>query len=431
MKKTIHPQDQNFWNLKRSDTLPLQTNKEADVVVIGGGMAGLTTAQAFSKKGKKVIVLEAFHCGAGASGKSSGFVQPNCEMSLSQFVELYGIEAGKIIWQSIQEHGVEHIRNNIKQYELDCDYTEQDSLDVASSAKDVDAIKEEAENLARFDYKTNFIKKEDLADIIGSKKYYGGVIYPNSFGISGYKYCQAMKDVLLKTGVEIYEETPVINLQEHLVTTLHATVKAQHIIVCTDRFIPMLGKLTQEIYHVQNFLLASETLTPQIIQKIFPQKRLMVCDTELVYNFYRMTGDRLLVGGGSIFNLYNKNESYGSKFMYNKLTSYIKNTFPDLEIQFEQMWPGFIGISKDIAPISGPDKDTPSIYYIGAVAGLPIAAMLGNYCADYIIDGADTLKDYFSPYRKFSVGGIVQTALGTKATFALSHLISQIKTKHV
>lgn len=431
MKKILSPQDQNFWSLKRSDALPLQTNTETDIVIIGGGMAGLTTAQAFAKKGKKVIVLEAYHCGAGASGKSSGFIEPNCEMSLSEFVERYGIEAGKTIWELIQRYGVEHIRNNIKQHNLDCDYTEQDSLDVASSAKDVEGIVKEAEYLAQFGYKTNFIKKEDLPNIIGSQNYFGGVTYPESFGINAYKYCQEMKNVLKKTGVEIYEETPAINIQENLVTTLHATVKAAHIIVCTDRFIPMLGKLTQEIYHVQNFLLASETLTPEAIHKIFPQKRLMVCDTELVYNFYRMTGDRLLVGGGSIFNLYNKNESYHSEFMYKKLTNYIKKTFPNLEIQFEQMWPGFIGISKDIAPISGPDKDTPSIYYIGAAAGLPIAAMLGNYCADYIVDGADTLKDYFSPYRKFYIGGIVQTALGTKATFALSHLISQIKTKHV
>jgi hypothetical protein len=239
MKKILYPQEQNFWSLKRSDALPLQTNTESEVVVIGGGMARLTAAQAFAKKGKKVIVLEAYHCGAGASGKSSGFIEPNCEMSLSEFIERYGIEAGKTIWKLIQLYGVEHIRNNIKQYNLDCDYTEQDSLDVASSEKDVEGIVKEAEYLAQFGYKTNFITKEDLPSIIGSD------------------------------------------------------------------------------------------------------------------------------------------------------------------------------------------------YYIGAATGLPIAAMLGNYCADYIIDGADTLKDYFSPYRKFSVGGIVQTALGTKATFAISHLISQIKTKHV
>ena len=428
MKKTAAPQDQNFWYLKRPDVLPLHTDKETEVVVIGGGMAGLTAAQAFARKGKKVILLEAYYCGAGASGKSSGFIIPNGEISLSEFVHRYGVDGGKTIWESIQKQGIEHIRNNIIQYQLDCDYAEQDSLEVASSEKDIQMILKEAENLARFGYETSYIKKEDIPCIVGSKRYYGGVTYPNGFGISAYKYCQGMKNVLLKEGVEVYEETRALNVQENLVTTMHAKVKAEYIVICTDRFIPDLGKLTQEIYHVQNFLLASESLAPEVIQKIFPQKRVMVWDTEFIYNYYRMTGDRLLVGGGSVLNVYNTSESYHSDYMYKKLSKYMHDTFPDLEIQFEQMWPGLIGVSKDIAPLAGPDKDIKSIYYIGAAAGLPIAAMLGNQCADYMVDGVDTLKDYFSPYRKFPVGGILQTVLGTKTTFAISNWISHINT---
>jgi gamma-glutamylputrescine oxidase len=369
-------------------------------------------------------LLEAHYCGAGASGKSSGFIEPNGEISLSEFVHRYGSEAAKIIWESIQKHGVEHIRNNIKQYHIDCDYTEQDSLEVASSERDVANIIKEAENLARFGYETRFIKKEDIQQVLGSKKYYGGVTYPNSFGISAYKYCQAMKNILIKDGVEIYEETPALSIQEHLVTTLHATVKAEHIVVCTDRFTPTLNKLVKDIYHVQNFLLISEALSSDVIKELFPQKRLMVWDTELIYNFYRTTGDRLLVGGGSILNVYDAKESHHNKYIYNKLSKYIKNVFPQLDIQFEQMWPGLIGVSKDIAPLAGPDKDIKSIYYICAAAGLPIAAMLGNYCADYMLDNTNTLKDYFSPYRKFPIGGALQTVLGKKLAFAISNWVS-------
>lgn len=431
MKKILLPQDQNFWYLKRPDSIPLHADKETEILVIGGGMAGLTTAQAFAARGKKVVLLEAYYCGAGASGKSSGFIEPNCEISLSEFTQRYGLEAAKTIWESIQKYGVEHIRNNIKQHNLDCDYTEQDSVDLASTAKDVEGIIQEADVLAQAGYTSSFIKKEDVPLFIGSDTYYGGVRYPNSFGINGYKYCQGMKQVLISQGVEIYEETPVLDLQEHRVTTLHATIKADYIVVCADRFIPTLGKLKKDIYHVQNFVLASQVLTPEMIQQLFPQERFMVCDTELIYNFYRMTGDRLLIGGGSLFKVYDAHESYRSTFMYKKLTNYIKRTFPNIDIQFEQMWPGLIGISKDIAPLTGVDKDAKSIYYIGAAAGLPFAAMLGNYCAQHKLDNADTLKDYFSPYRSFTVQGALQTVLGTKATFALSHWLEHRTIKHV
>jgi gamma-glutamylputrescine oxidase len=428
MKDKIFPQDQNFWYLKRPDILPLQADKETEVVIIGGGMAGLTAAQAFAGKGKKVILLEAFYCGAGASGKSSGFITPNAEVSLSEFIYRYGEDGGKIIWDAIEKQGVEHIRSNIKKYDIDCDYTEEDSLEVASSEKDVKDIIQESENLAKYGYTTSFVKKEDLPDLIGSKKYYAGVIYSKSFGINAYKYCQAMKKILMEEGVEIYEESPALSIQENTVTTLHATIKTDYIIVCADRFIPKLGKLTKEIYHAQNFLLVSEALPQDVIQKMFPQNRLMVWDTDLIYQFYRMTKDRLLMGGGSLLNIYDSHETHHSHYMYKKLTTYIADIFPDITIQFEQMWPGFIGISKDIAPLAGYDKDLKSIYYIGAVAGLPLAAMLGNYCADHILDGADTLKDYFSPYRKFPIGGVAQNILGTKLSFALSNWLSHGKT---
>ncbi len=422
MKKTIFPQDENFWYLQRQDVGSLRGDLEAEVVVIGGGMTGITAAQAFAQKGKKVVLLEAYFCGGGATGKSSGFITPNGEIGLSEFVRRYGVEGGLAIWNLLEKRGMEHIRKNIKDYKIECDYIEEDSLEVASSEKDLTIILKEAEYLARFGFASHFTEKEDLPLLVGSKRYYGGVSYGNNFGINGYKYCMAMKNILIKQGVGIYEETPVLSLNAHLVTTPHAFVKAETIVVCADRFIPTLGKLTKEIYHVQNFLLLSQTLTDHEIRKIFPQRKLMVWDTELIYNFYRMTGDRLLLGGGSLWKAYSANASYHSEFMYKKLTRYLADTFPDVEIQFEQLWPGLIGISKDIAPVVGRDAAIQSIYYVGAPAGLTVAAMLGNYSADHIIDGDDTLKDYFSPYRKFRVGGVLQSILGTKVSFALSNL---------
>lgn len=422
MKKTIFPQEQTFWYLKREDIEPLRTDREADVIVVGGGMAGLTAAQCFANKGKKVILLEAFYCGAGASGKSSGFITPNGEISISGFMERYGKAGGQTIWRSI-ESGVELIRRNIIDNKLDCDYNEEDSMIVANREKDLKILIEEAENLELLGHKKNFVSKEELPSILGSTKYYGGVIYANNFGINAYKYCQGMKSILQKQGVEIYEDTPVLALQDHLVTTKHAKVKAKHIIVCADRFIPNLGKLTDTIYHIQTVLMASQVLTTEQMKQIFPQRRLMVWDTDSVYQYFRLTGDRLLLGGGSLWSLYDKRPNYHNHLIYKKYTDYVADKF-GMEIQFEHIWPGLIGVSKDIAPIAGPDKDDKSIYYIGAAAGLPIAAMLANYCAENLVDGRDDLHDYFSPYRKFPIGGLVQKMLGNKVSFALSNKLS-------
>lgn len=424
MKKTIVPQDQTYWYLQRPQAQPLRESLEADVVIVGGGMAGISAAQAFIKKNKKVVLLEAYYCGAGASGKSSGFITPNSEISLSTFIERHGQEGGKAIWNVI-ESGVDYIRNNILHYKLECDYAPEDSLYVANSLGTCKAIQEEYKNLQESGYATEYISKEKLISLVGSHDYYAGVIYPGTFGINAYKYCQQMKNILSEQGVAIYEETPVLSIHDHEVTTAHARVKAEYVIVCTDRFTPQFGAITKEIYHMQNFVLASQVLSDDELKQIFPTKNFMVWDTDLLYSFFRISSNRLILGGGSLWHLYDRKEKYHNSWVYNKLTNYFRRKFPPLDLQFEQYWPGMIGVSKDIAPLCGPDKDNKSIYYVAAAAGLPVAAALGNYCADHLIDKRDDLKDFFSPYRKFPINNFIQTFLGTKLSFALSHVIEE------
>jgi gamma-glutamylputrescine oxidase len=423
MKKTVMPQDQVFWYLNRPESGCLRTSLQADVVIIGGGMAGLTAAQAFAEKNKRVILLEAFYCGSGATGKSSGFITPNSEISFAEFVRRYGSVGGTAIWQAI-EGGVEYIRANIKRYGIDCDYAPEDTLIVASSPQGVKELHKEDDQLKKLVGKSGFIEKDQLQSYLHSSAFFGGVIYENTFSITAYKYCQAMKEILIKKGVTIFEETPVLDFKNHVVRTLHGTVKAQHIIVCTDRFTPNLGVLRESVYQVQTFLMMSQPLVENEIKKIFPDRRYMVWDTEMIYNYFRLVGNRLALGGGSLLHVYDGKEKHCSSRVYGKLSGYFKKKFPLLDLQFEQFWPGLIGVSKDVAPITGFDKDDPSVYYVITATGLPISAALGMYAADRLIDKRDDLKDYFSPYRKWAVPGWATRILGKKVAFALSNFLS-------
>lgn len=417
------PQDQVFWYLKRKSVPACHENSRADVVIIGGGMAGISAAHAFQKKGKKVILLEQHYCGAGATGKSSGFITPNAELSFTDFIKQYDAETAHTIWDFISS-GVEDIRNNINNHQLVCDYALQDTFMLANTSKALKSLEIEHNNLAKFGYKTAFYTQEMLTPYIGSNGYSGAVSYEDTFGINGYLYCQEMKNYLQRLGVIIFEETQVIGIDDHTVKTPHATITADYIVVCTDRFMPELGLLTQEVYHAQTFLMISEQLTDTQIQTIFPTNQLLVWDSDFVYNYFRITPDkRLLLGGGSVLNTYSSKPHHDSRYMFNKLTGYFNTKFPGLKIQFEQMWPGLIGLSKDIAPLAGRDKNKPFLYYISAAAGLPIAAALGRYSAENLLEENTRLDTYFSPYRSFSIGGAAQSILGTKLSFALSNSI--------
>lgn len=418
------PQDQVFWYLKRDKIEPLRKDLVVDVVIVGGGMAGLTAAQLFLQRGLKVALLEQYYCGSGASGKSSGFITPDAEIPLSGFVAKYGKVIAKNIWDRILAGG-EHIRSNIETYAIDCDYQIQDTMVLANSKNAIKEIEDEHKIRLEMGYESSLYSQEELSKVINSQGYFGGVKYGGSFGIETYTYCQAMKDVLIKQGVHLFEESPVTELTDSGIKTAHAQVTAKHTIVCADRFIPQLHKLTHEVYHAETFLLMSQVLTDTDIKKIFPQGKLMAWDTDMIYTYFRITGDnRLLLGGGSLLTNYAKKEIYHSEALYRKLTNYFKNKFPQSQVHFEYFWPGLIGLSKDIVPLAAFDKDQKNIYYISAAAGLPIAAALAQYCVERILDGKDDLDAVFNPYRKYLINNFIQNIIGNKATFAISNFMA-------
>ena len=155
MQNIWMPKDQTFWTLNNNHINTCRQDTETDIAIIGGGIAGLSAAQAFEKKGKKVILLEQYYCGSGASGKSSGFITPNAELSLTDFANRYNMDVASQIWQFITS-GVEDIRRNIQDHNFICDNVLQDTLVVANSKKHLKILETESNNLAKLNYKTAF-----------------------------------------------------------------------------------------------------------------------------------------------------------------------------------------------------------------------------------------------------------------------------------
>lgn len=426
-KKQLMPQDQVFFYFHNQAPPQLTHTIKTDVVIVGGGMAGLSAAQRFHEKGCSVVLLEKNLCGSGASGKSSGFITPDSELNLSYFDRLFGSNAAKMLWEFVLS-GLDHIEHNIRTLNLNCDYQIQDTLVVANSMRACSKIKLEHQTRQKLSYESFWHDRQHISSIVGSDKYYGGVHYSKTFGINAYHYARAIKEYLQSCGVKIFEETPVINIHARGVDTMHATVEAEHVVVCVDRFVPDLEKLRRDIYHAQTFLMISAPLSDDEVKKIFPDKRLMVWDTDLIYQYYRVTGDnRFMIGGSNLVSIFWGKEQHNSRFMFNKLLVYTKKHFPDVHMNFDYFWPGLIGVSKDIMPIADFDDTLSNVYYISGAAGLPWAAALGCYAAEKLVTKRNDLDEFFSRKRKFPVGNIFQSMLGKRITFALSNFITLMR----
>ncbi len=197
-----------------------------------------------------------------------------------------------------------------------------------------------------------------------------------------------MRQSLLESGARIFERSPVTRILEHGVETAEASVRAQAVIICADRFLPALGLARREVSHVQTFLAISERLSTSEIERTFPCGAVMVWDTDLTYKYFRLTGDgRLLIGGGTLVNTYSRREQHRPQLAVRRLTGYVAERFPDLRVKFVACWPGLFGISKDFAPVVGCHPRYASVHYAAGAAGLPWAAALGRYLAEKVLEG--------------------------------------------
>lgn len=416
-----------YWYNDRPSPLsrPMVGDLKTSVVVVGGGVTGLSCAQTFNAAGVPVVLLERDFCGAGASGKTSGFVTPDSEIELSSLLSHVGPKKAKKLWEFALS-GVEQLRRDIETHKLSCDYQTQDSLFVANSSKGFQNVQKEHQARAQLGYPSRLFDADAVRELLGTTQFAGAVQYPQTFGMNSYLYCQGMKKVLKKAGVQIFENSGVKKIEGQKVITQNGTVTARHIFVCTDRFIPEFDVLKKEIYHVQTFLGVTKPLKLTQVKTLFPQSPLMVWDTDLVYNYFRLTGDhRLLIGGGDLFYTYAHELSTETQRFAQRLEAYIHYKFPGLDFELESVWPGMLGVSKDLLPVVQPDKNNKSICYIGAATGLPWASALGRYAADRVLKNRHDFDRLFSSDRPFALGSRVQTLLGTPITYALSHGIAK------
>ena len=416
-------------NIKTPYCPPLKGNIKSDCLVIGGGVAGLHAALRLANAGKKVILLEKRICGGSASGRSGGFLTPESEEDIKLLIKELGEKKAKIVYD-IPLKGVDLMVNTIKKNKFDCDLRKQDSLYLSIKKSHNSTIEEEAKVRKELGLPYKLYDEKNLKKIHPGKGYTMGMKYPGSYGINSFAYTQEMKNLLIKKGVKIHEDTEVHSIIGNTAKTHLGSVKADNIIVCMDKMKKEFNEdISKKCYHFQIYMTVSEPLNDKEMKSIFPDGELMCWDTRWDFMYYRpIEENRILLGGTTLLtNYYPKH--YYSPGPTNSFVKEMKYRFPEiLDVDFTHYWMGLMDVTKDLMPILDTDKSNKSIQYVLGCAGLPWAAFCGDYAASKVIgDSKLDLSNLFSMDRKFFVPEGIQKYLGKAISFGLSHLRQILK----
>ena len=426
---------QNWWftTLLKSSykTCPaLQKDLKCDVLIIGGGMSGVSAASEFIGKGLRVVLIEKNILGGSSSGKSAGFLTPDSELELSQLVRRFGVKGANEIW-SAPVKGIDLIVENVNKHNISCDFRVQDSLFLGIGNSGIKDVKEEMSCRENVGFNNQELYTKDGLDrILKSDGFLGAVRYNDTYGINCLQYLQGMKNILVENGIEIYENTEVHSINQNIAYTHAGSIKADQIIVAIDKMERSISKIADEIYHAQTFLSVSEPLSDSEVNQIFPSgKEFQMWDNTLVYSYWRLIDEnRILLGGGSASSTFLRNPWYSDSVIKSVHEKFKKHFGFLNSLRFIQYWPGLIDTSRDLLPVLVREKN---IHFIQGVVGLPWASFCGHLVAKNILNESneENLKyyEYFSDRRYFALPVWMEQWLGKPILFSLNNAWAKYK----
>src|SRR5436853_2607395 len=184
----------------------LSHDVDADVCVIGAGLAGLTVAREVARRGWSVAVLEAGEVAGGASGRNAGFVSPGFAERIDAIVERVGLPRAKELW-ALSEAGVEYIRLAIADAAMPGVEPRDGRLSVRRTDDEAGLIEHVAMLRVDFGADVEAWPTDQVREMLRSGHYFQAVHYPKAFHIHPLNYALGVAADAEKHGARIFEGT--------------------------------------------------------------------------------------------------------------------------------------------------------------------------------------------------------------------------------
>ncbi len=382
---------------------------KADVCVIGGGLAGLTTALELSRRKKKVVLLEAKQLAWGASGRNGGFVSNGFAEGIENVQKRVGLEAARALY-SLSRHGSEYVRREIEVGDPAIKMGE--AWIVALRHRDTGSLKSYRDMMAR-DYGEDFqfLSTEQTREKLNSVRYFESISNPRALHFHPLKYALMLARAAEKAGASLHENSraQVVQKQgtEWRVRCADGEVTAQHVVHCVSSLDRTIHKASgRAVLPVATYIAVTEPLTQDGVRT-----SAAVADTRRAGNYYRLIDEGRLLWGGRITTRVSEPARLAEEMKVDMLA-----TFPQLgNPRIDYSWAGLMGYALHKMPLIG--RDTEGQWFATAFGGhgMNTTATAGQLLARAIADGDDEYRR-FAPFAPLWAGGQLGRA-GVQASY--------------
>lgn len=385
---------------------PLAQDLSADVVILGGGIAGVSAALHLAEAGYKPVLVEARHIGWGASGRNGGQVLPGFATPLHALTRLCGPAVTRQLWE-MSCAAVDQLYARIRQHEIPCD-PHHGYLHAALKPRHLRGFQEEQEALARLGAPVGrILQGEELRARLASPRYCAALEDRLAGHIHPLNYTLGLAQAARQAGALIYEQTPISQIERGATIILRAgahKLTAKFLIIAGGAYLNGLEPaLNGYIMPVGTYIMA--TAPRADIPALIPGNE-AVADMNFVLDYFRRAPDNRLLFGGRVSYSKIPPRHLGATMLRRAVA-----VFPQLKDATPSFaWGGFVGITRNRAPQFG--RLAANILFMQGFSGHGVAltGLAGRLAAEAVA-GQAARFDVFArlPHARFPGGAALRT----------------------
>jgi len=370
----------------------------AEVVVIGGGIAGVVTALHLARRGVDVALLERGDVAERASGRNDGQLLLGLGEHYNRIHGQFGAERAPILWDFLQQNH-DALLAEVRDHGIACDLVQAGGLRLAETEHEWREL-QQAAALLRAEHKPHeLFDAGDVAHRLpAARGYFGGLFLAGEAIVQPARLVRGLADLAAKHGARIVPHAHVASVDGEagafVVTTRDGrSVAAPVVVHCTSalaRELDPTGTLRRAVFPFRGQIVATDPL-PNELAAQFPD---CAMSSNFCYEYFRMHRGRFVIGGerwsvpGEEQGL--TDDSTHNPQVSENLIAYAHRHFPALRaVAFPHVWTGIMAGTPDGLPLCGALPGQPGVFALLGFNGygLGFAYLAGRCLSDMIVDG--------------------------------------------
>jgi glycine/D-amino acid oxidase-like deaminating enzyme/nitrite reductase/ring-hydroxylating ferredoxin subunit len=390
----------SVWMEIPAPDLPRLTGgADADVLIVGAGIAGLSTAYLLSQAGRRVTVVDRGRFGRGMSARTSAHLSFELDDFFHELTKAHGEEAARD-WYSSQSAAVDLFERIALEEAIECDFARVDGVFTAAEDKDVDYLRRELESAHAAGY--GDAEWLEAGAFPGMER--AGIRFPRQARFHPVKFLNGLVEALRRRGAGLFQDTDVVKLEEKDGAVLATTgdddvIRARQVVVATNSPFHLMIPIHTKQAPYRTYVIAAP------IPKGAAADVLLWDTLEPAYHYVRLKSgedeDLLIVGGED----HKSGTADDGDARIRRLETWARARWPQMG-KVAYAWSGQVMEPADYVGFIGRSPEHEEVYVVTGDSGqgLTTAGAAALILADLMNDRQNPWADLYNPSRQMHRG---------------------------